>query len=323
MQPGHDVLPLFAQRQTVAQLGAGEHGAGGVDAHGAGGFHGERAEFVQAHVHFVSDVAEVAPAAGGAAVVHLEVLDDAGGVHLDRLGVLAADVEHGARVGIHHVRAEAMAEDFGTDLFPRERQRDPAVAGADHGGIFQRDFQRRAHDLRHAVCVRVDAGERAQEAVAHVLVRGAVLHLDNRLVVDVQQQIVGEGRGFCHVLRHRHEARAGDVTEEIGFASRAGGEQVGRLRAQPDEYGVDGLAHGVAGVAEAFGAGVLAAGFRQVGQPVEELFEAETAVEIGEEDVDPVGKIGKCGESAPHQGEAGGDQCFVTRHPAGGVVVRA
>src|SRR6185369_15891052 len=52
-----------------------------------------------AFVHFIGDVAQVAPAARGAAVVHLEALHDARRVDLDRLGVLAADVQHGSRAG--------------------------------------------------------------------------------------------------------------------------------------------------------------------------------------------------------------------------------
>ena len=50
----------------------GEHGAGRVDAHRPGRLAGQRTELVQAEVHLVGDVAEVAPASGGAAVVHLE-----------------------------------------------------------------------------------------------------------------------------------------------------------------------------------------------------------------------------------------------------------
>ena len=116
MQAGQDVLALFAERQPLAQLGAGEDRAGRVDAHAPGGLAGQRTQLVQAEVHLVGDVAEVAAAAGGAAVVHLERGDDAALVDLDRLGVLAADVEHGARVREHGVRAEAVAEDLRADL---------------------------------------------------------------------------------------------------------------------------------------------------------------------------------------------------------------
>ena len=58
---------------------------------------------MQAHVHLVGDIAEIAPAARRAAVVDLEILHDAGGVDLDTLGVLSPDVENRAGFRIHHV----------------------------------------------------------------------------------------------------------------------------------------------------------------------------------------------------------------------------
>jgi hypothetical protein len=135
VQPGHDVLALVAQRQPVAQLGAGKHGAGAVDADGLVLCIAIGPQLVQAHVHLVGDVAQVAPAAGGAAVVHLEALDDAGRVDLDRLGVLAADVEHGGGARVHHVRAQAVAQDLAADVLLAEGQPRAAVAGADDIGL--------------------------------------------------------------------------------------------------------------------------------------------------------------------------------------------
>jgi hypothetical protein len=70
------------------------------------------AELVEPHLHLVGDVPQVAPGAGRAAVVHLEVLDDAAGVDLDGLGVLAADVEDGAGPLVHEVGAQPVAEDL-------------------------------------------------------------------------------------------------------------------------------------------------------------------------------------------------------------------
>ena len=62
---------------------------------------GQRSELVQAEVQLVGDVAEVAPAARRAAIVHLEAGHHAVLVDLDGLGVLPADVEHRARAGEH------------------------------------------------------------------------------------------------------------------------------------------------------------------------------------------------------------------------------
>ena len=67
---------------------------------------------MQPHVHFVGDVAEVAPTASGAAVIHLEAFHDAVGIDLDRLGVLPANIEHSRGVWVHHVRAQAVAQNF-------------------------------------------------------------------------------------------------------------------------------------------------------------------------------------------------------------------
>ena len=63
------------------------------------------------------------------------------GVDLDALGVLAADVEHRARVRIHHVGAEPVAQDLGADVLLGERQGHAAVAGADEIGLFEFDIE--------------------------------------------------------------------------------------------------------------------------------------------------------------------------------------
>jgi hypothetical protein len=43
---------------------------------------------------------------------------------------------------IHQVRAEAVAEDLRADMLLGERQRHPAIAGADQVGFFQIDRER-------------------------------------------------------------------------------------------------------------------------------------------------------------------------------------
>ena len=131
----------LSPRATAAQFGAGKNGAGGVDPGRLGGFHGNGAELMQTDLHFVGDVAQIAAAACCAAIVHLEVDDDAGFVHLDTLGVLTADVQHGAGTGEHHVGAETVAEDLGADMLLGKRQPHPAITGADHIGLFQFDVE--------------------------------------------------------------------------------------------------------------------------------------------------------------------------------------
>src|SRR5204863_9023391 len=103
-----------------------------------GGLLSRRPELVQTEAHLVGDVAGVAAAAGGAAVVHLETPHQSFGVELDRLRVLPADVEHRARAGKHRVRAEAVAENLAADLLLRERQALASVAGADRGDDLER-----------------------------------------------------------------------------------------------------------------------------------------------------------------------------------------
>ena len=65
MQTREDVLALRAEREPVAQLGPGEHRAGRVDARRPVRLHRERAQFVQAHIHLVGDIADIAAAAAG------------------------------------------------------------------------------------------------------------------------------------------------------------------------------------------------------------------------------------------------------------------
>jgi hypothetical protein len=123
--------------------------------------HRQRPELVQAHVHLVGDVAEVAPAAGGAAIVHLETLDDAVGIHLNRLGVLATDVQHGAGFGKHGMGPEAVTEDLGANLLLGAGQ-GARRSRADHVGLLSAVSARpgsargwRLHGRRFPACLNV------------------------------------------------------------------------------------------------------------------------------------------------------------------------
>src|ERR1700674_4570715 len=59
VQAGENVLALLAEREAVAQLGAGKYRAGRIDARRPVRLHGERTELVQPHVHLIGDVAEI------------------------------------------------------------------------------------------------------------------------------------------------------------------------------------------------------------------------------------------------------------------------
>ena len=289
MQAEHDVLALFAERQAVAQFGAGEHGAGRIDAHVFGRLHRQRPEFVQAHVHLVGDVAEVAAAAGGAAVVHLEALDDAILVHLDRLGVLTADVEHGSRARVHHVRTQAMAQDFRADVLLGERQASAPVAGADHVAFLEWGIE---HALdRCADGVRAAGGfghalecplQRAHQVGGHGVGVDAILDFDDRAVEDVEHHVVADAHFLGNSLADGEVAAAGDVAEKIRLALCARREQVRRLRLQAFEHFGQrgGDRRGIVAEARAFGG--TAAGDLQVGELFQELLQAEVAFQVAE-----------------------------------------
>ena len=88
------------------------------------------AELVERDVERARRGAEEPAGAGGALVVHAEVDDLAVGGDADRLGVLAAHVDHGAGGREHVHRAAAVAADLG-DLGVAEGHLVAAVAGAD------------------------------------------------------------------------------------------------------------------------------------------------------------------------------------------------
>ena len=215
MEAGEDVLAVLAQRQSLAQLGAGEDRAGRVDLDVAGARLGQGAELVQPDVHLVGDVAQVTAAAGGAAVVHLEAGDDAVAVHLDRLGVLAADVEDRPRAREEGVGAEPVAEDLGADLLLGKRQPRAAVPGADGRHLLELGVARRLHrrvDLRGVA----DALERAGNVMAEAELEGLVLDPDDALVIETDEEVEADAVGIGDLLRVPHVGRAGGVAKEVG-----------------------------------------------------------------------------------------------------------
>jgi hypothetical protein len=324
VEPGQDILALLAQGEAVAQLGAGEDGAGRVDAHRFRGLHGHRAELVQSHVHLVGDVAEIAPAAGGAAVVHLEVLDDALRVHLDRLGVLAADVEDRAGLGVHHVRAEAVTEDLGADVLLRKRQRDPAVTGADDIGLLQLHLHGLAHGVLRDSFVHLQMRialhhpmQRPPVLGRYVAFRRAVLDVDDGLVVKVEQRVEGDASGLRHLLADVHDAGARDVPEEVGPAPGAALEHAGRLGVDALEHLRQGLEHARLAVPDVAGAGRA-----QVLELLQELFQADVELQVLHQLVYVLAGNG-IAQAAAEQGEAGADMGLLLGHRGRRLVIGA
>src|SRR5512141_1846737 len=215
VQPGQDVLPLLAEREPLAQLGTREDRARRRDADGPAAREGERRELVQPHVHLVGDVPEVAAAAGRAPIVHLEARHDARRVHLDRLRVLAADVQDRTRLRKERVRPEPVAEDLRSDLLLRKRQPRTAVAGPDAAG----DIQRHA---RRAFDAGADLGRvpHPMEGFADVLVESEldrlVLDLHDALVIQPGEQLERESVALRDLLTDPRQGRARRVAEEVG-----------------------------------------------------------------------------------------------------------
>ena len=89
-----------------------------------------------------------------------------------------------------------------------EWQRHAAIAGADEIGFLQIDCERSLDHLLNVGRRRFDrivrfqhAVERAPEFIAQLACRRPVFHLDDRLVVDVEKQVIGKVRPRARLLR--------------------------------------------------------------------------------------------------------------------------
>ncbi len=169
---------------------------------------------MQAEAELVGDVAEVAPAAGRAAIVHLKRRDDAVLVDLDGLGVLAADVEDRARAREDAVRAAAVAEDFASDRVLREGERLASVAGPDDGNLLDGVARRFVDGVRDDVG-RAHAARRAPEEIARVARAQARLDLEDRAVVERDERLEGDLARSRERLRLGHERGARQIAEEV------------------------------------------------------------------------------------------------------------
>ena len=189
---------------------------------------------MQSEVHLVGDVPEVTAAAGGTAVVHMEARDDAVGIDLDRLRVLAADVEHGARGREHRVRAEAVAKNLAADLLLRERQALSPVPCADGSrldeldGADGLDCVAKPRGMRRAVR---QLGQRGRERGREVALEGVtvddILDDENRAVEDRAEDVERDSLRISPFLGQVHEVALREVTEEIALAGHAFAEVVG------------------------------------------------------------------------------------------------
>ncbi len=246
-----------------------------------------------------------------------------------RLGVLAADVEDRARALVHDVRAEPVAEDLGADVLLREREAHAAVARADHVRLLERDLERGADRWAHRVRRdgRPRGGERVverpQELPLHLGRRRPVLHLDDRLVVDVEHEVERQAGLLAQRVGNRHEPRSGDVAEEVGAAARPGREQLRRLVSELAEDLAERLRERLLLAGEPQAAAVPDAGLLEVAQLLQVLHVAEVALEVREEHIDPAGERRHALEPTAEEREARVDERLLLRHRRRGVVVGA
>ena len=205
-----------------------------------------------------------------------------------------------------------------------EGQADPAVAGADDVGFLQRNGQGVAHRLDHRIPESVAAlFEGTQELALDVAGRGMAFHLQNRLVVDVEQQLEGQIALPAHRLARLHEAGAGEIAEEVGLAPGSGFEQRRRRSSQPAEDFRQGRPHHGFTSGEAGALDHLEAGVFEIAELFQELNAAEIALQVGQDAVDLAGKGGQTAELAAEQSQARVHQGLLFGDRGGGVGVGA
>ena len=179
------------------------------------------------------------------------------------------------------MRAEPVAQDIGTDVILGEGQRHPPVAGADQIRFLEIDGKRVDDRLRHVRRPGPDhavhgehARKRAAELVAELAGRRAVLDLDDRLVVDIEQELIGQPRGAGDLLGLRMVARAGDVAEEVRLARGAGRIERWRILAQMLEHLAERLLHATLHRGETLPFHLAVAGRFEVIELLDELLQA-------------------------------------------------
>ena len=133
VQAGRDVLTGFPASAQGDDLGFGKHHALTADRQLLGGAQRGRAKLRQCQIEQAGRFLQEATRARRALVVHDEPDHLARGrVDLDYFGILAADIDDGARGRVQKMGPQCVARDFSHDLGGNtgESQRYPAVSGA-------------------------------------------------------------------------------------------------------------------------------------------------------------------------------------------------
>ena len=155
----------------------------------------------------------------------------------------------------------------------------PAITGTDQVGFFQLDVERPFHRLLQlafkAGILPHHAVQRAFEFLGELTRRRPVFNRYDRLVVNVEQQVVGKAGVARHLLSNGQIARAGYVAEKVGLSGRAGREHDRSLITQPAEDLCQCVLYSICHLGEALAGDLLNAGLLQVVQLFKELFEPE------------------------------------------------
>jgi hypothetical protein len=219
VQTGQDVFTALAEGQPFAEFGAGKDGARGVHADRPARLEGQRAELVETQIELVGDVTQIATAARGTAVIHLERRHHPLLVELDRLGVLTANVQQRARAREEPVRTAAVAQDLAAHGPLGKGQGLAAVAGS-HEGLFLDGLRARVGSRLLDECDITEAGAQDPICGAPQQFREAVRH-EPRL--DVEDGAIVEGENvlerrlaaFREPLGSGHVRRTCQVAEEV------------------------------------------------------------------------------------------------------------
>jgi hypothetical protein len=168
-----------------------------------------------------------------------------------------------------------------------------------------------------------DSAERATEFLAERAGRRPIFHVDDRLVVDVEQQVVRQAGGAGHLFGVSVIAGAGDVAEKVGLALGTGRVEGRRLAAQPIEHLAERRLDARFESGETLALDQAEAGPFEIVELLQKLFEPECPLERGEEFVERgIYSVG-FGKRATEQREPGVDPRLLARDPRRGAVVRA
>ena len=166
------------------------------------------------------------------------------------------------------------------------------------------------------------ASERAPELIAQLARRRPVFHLDDRLVVDVEQQVVGKVGIARDLFGVRVVTRPRDVAEEVRFAFGAWRVELGRFRPQALEHLAERILHTGCDLGETLALDLADAGLLEIVELFQKLLETKSALKRAEERVEVDQPMGG-GKRPAEQRELAVDARFLTGHARGGGVIRA